>query len=65
MIDAVKTQKLLRVTELKNTISSAQTELSALETELGSKQTNDPKPSPAQEFQAERDAKPSPFDSKK
>lgn len=59
---------IMKQNELSNLRSeriALDAKIDALAVEVGEKSTGDKKPSPAQEFQAARDAAPSPFNSTK
>jgi len=55
----IKILKQNRLTELQSQIDSAQTEMKTIRRELGQQQPDEK--TAAQQFQAERDAAPSPF----
>ncbi len=66
MHEQIKIMKENQLAKARNERTVLDSEIAVLETELGLKPTaDDTKPNPAQEFQKQRDALPSPFDSTK
>lgn len=61
----IKLMKQSQLTGLKTQRTTLDAEIHLLETELGIKQPENKTKSAAQEFQAERDAMPNPFEVKK
>jgi hypothetical protein len=57
--------KQSELSNLQNERTALDTKISTLETELGINQSKPAAPSSLEQFQAERDAKPSPFEVKK
>lgn len=64
MHEQIKIMKQNELNNLRNQRTTLDSQIDVLETELGIKKADDKTPSPAQEFQAERDAKPNPFSGK-
>lgn len=61
MHEQIRLMKQNQLSKAKDERAALDAEIAVLETELGIKTADDKKSSPAKEFQAERDAKPSPF----
>lgn len=65
MHEQIKIMKENQLAKARNERTVLDSEIAILETELGIKPANDKQPKPAEQFQAERDAMPSPFAEKK
>ncbi len=65
MHEQIKLMKQGELSNLRTERTALDTKISALETELGVSQSKPAAPSPLEQFQAERDNKPSPFEVKK